>query len=430
MEVISTYRFRLKTRSRQEQALTQWAGSCRFLWNRLWSIQKGRLDWGLPCLGYERLCNVIVNLKENHYPWLYNTPAQALQQVAKNLNRAINNAFDPEALQHFPTTKAKHHCTESFKIPQDFIWDRTAKKITIPKLGTLKYFSHSNVDKILGEAGEVIIAKDGQHWFVSIQVTSDRPQPKHPNQIIVGGDLGVKTFLQMSDGVQYLSIHSFRQMKAELADAQRELSRKKRFSENWEKQKAKVNGIHSKIARCRLDHVNKVSTLASKNQAHLVLEALKIVNMSASAAGTAWCPGVNVAAKSGLNLSILDQGWGMFRTKLAYKMIWRGGRLTLTPPAGTSQRCPKCEHQAKGNRKTRDTFCCLKCGFTAPADLVGSYNILSQGMSQLSEEGYKFEPWQLLGGKRGPDDTGTHPSRGDLYGSYKVIAPEPGILGL
>ena len=209
-----------------------------------------------------------------------------------------------------------------------------------------------------------------------------------------------------------------------------ELAKKVRFSKNWEKQKAKVNCIHRKIAWCRLDHINKVSTIASKNHAHIVLEALRIMNMTASAAGTAECPGTNVAAKAGLNLSILDQGWGMFRSKLAYKMIWRGGTLTLTPPQGTSQRCPECEHQAKGNRKTSDTFCCLKCGFTAPADLVGAYNILRQGMSQLAVEGYKFEPWQLLRLEPRPVEAGTHPSRRELFGSYKVSTPEPGILGL
>jgi putative transposase len=48
--------------------------------------------------------------------------------------------------------------------------------------------------------------------------------------------------------------------------------------------------------------------------------------MTASAAGSIEAPGKNVAAKSGLNRSILDQGWGMFGAMLRYKLGERGHR--------------------------------------------------------------------------------------------------------
>lgn len=49
--------------------------------------------------------------------------------------------------------------------------------------------------------------------------------------------------------------------------------------------------------------------------------------MSKSAAGTVSQPGRNVRAKSGLNRSILDQGWYEMRRQLEYKQIWRGGQV-------------------------------------------------------------------------------------------------------
>nr|WP_296751407.1 hypothetical protein [Thioalkalivibrio sp.] len=42
-------------------------------------------------------------------------------------------------------------------------------------------------------------------------------------------------------------------------------------------------------------------------------------NLSTSAAGTVEAPGRNVRAKSGLNRSILDQGWFEFRRQLDYQ---------------------------------------------------------------------------------------------------------------
>jgi transposase len=94
--------------------------------------------------------------------------------------------------------------------------------------------------------------------------------------------------------------------------------------------------------------------------------------------------GFQLAQKSGLNRSILDQGWGEFRRQLAYKLEWMGGKLSLVPPHYTSQTCPEshggCGHVSASNRKDRDTFVCVRCGFTAPADKVGAMNILSLGL--------------------------------------------------
>ncbi|EPQ7565433.1 transposase, partial [Escherichia coli] len=93
------------------------------------------------------------------------------------------------------------------------------------------------------------------------------------------------------------------------ARLQRQLSRKVKFSNNWQTQKRKIQRLHSRIANIRRDYLHKVTTTVSKNHAMIVIEDLKVSNMSKSAAGTVSQPGRNVRAKSGLNRSILDQGW-------------------------------------------------------------------------------------------------------------------------
>lgn len=59
--------------------------------------------------------------------------------------------------------------------------------------------------------------------------------------------------------------------------------------------------------------MHKVSTQISKNHAMVVVEDLKVRNMvrnvTRSAKGDLTNPGRQVKAKSGLNRSILDQGW-------------------------------------------------------------------------------------------------------------------------
>lgn len=107
----------------------------------------------------------------------------------------------------------------------------------------------------------------------------------------------------------------------------------------------------------------------------------KVASMSRSAKGTAEKPGKNVAAKSGLNKSILDQGWGMFREILNYKLDWKGGELLAVPAAYTSQTCSDCGHVTKENRKSQSRFECVQCGHSANADTNAAINILRAGQA-------------------------------------------------
>lgn len=116
----------------------------------------------------------------------------------------------------------------------------------------------------------------------------------------------------------------------------------------------------------------------------IVVEDLKVSNMSKSAKGTAEQPGRNVRAKSGLNRSILDQGWYEMRRQLEYKQLWRGGQVLVAPPAYTSQRCACCGHTAKENRLSQSKFVCQVCGYTTNADINGARNILAAGHAVLA----------------------------------------------
>ncbi|HFX9045039.1 TPA: RNA-guided endonuclease InsQ/TnpB family protein [Salmonella enterica subsp. enterica serovar Saintpaul] len=154
--------------------------------------------------------------------------------------------------------------------------------------------------------------------------------------------------------------------------------------EKWQKQKRKIQCLHSRIANIRRDYLHKVTTTVSKNHAMIVIEDLKVSNMSKSAAGTVSQPGRNVRAKSGLNRSILDQGWYEMRRQLEYKQLWRGGQVLAVPPAYTSQRCACCGHTAKENRLSQSQFRCQVCGYTANADVNGARNILAAGHAVLA----------------------------------------------
>ncbi len=86
--------------------------------------------------------------------------------------------------------------------------------------------------------------------------------------------------------------------------------------------------------------------------------------------------------KAGLNRAVLDQGWGMFRTMLAYKLADRGGRLVEVPPAYTSQICSACGLVDAASRQGQARFVCVGCGHTANADSNAALNILRRADSR------------------------------------------------
>ena len=165
---------------------------------------------------------------------------------------------------------------------------------------------------------------------------------------------------------------------------QKQLARKVKFSSNWKKLKAKITTLYTKVANIRHDKLHKISTQLSKSNAIIVLEDLKIRNMTKNSKGNSEQHGKMVKQKSGLNRIILNQGWGMFKEMLKYKQDWLGGQVIFVDPKHTSQTCPECDHQSKDNRLTQSKFECVKCGYQNNADYVGALNILPRGHRVLA----------------------------------------------
>jgi putative transposase len=323
------------------------------------------------------LCKVLTEWKaQSQTLWLNEAPSQALQQSLKDLERAYKNFFEKRA--GFPQPKKKgRHDSFRFPDPKQIKLDQGNSRIFLPKLGWLRY---RNSREVIGAVKNVTVSLSGGKWFVSIQTEREVAQPVPESTTAVGIDMGIARFATLSDGTFFEPLNSFRRHEKALRKAQQALSRKVKFSNNWRKAKARVQRIHARIANVRRDYLHKVSNAISKNHAMVCIEDLRVRNMSKSAAGTLDNPGKNVRAKSGLNKSILDQGWFEFRRQLDYKLAWSGGLLITVPPQNTSRTCPRCGHVSADNRRTQARFQCVECGFEEHADVVGAINILSRGM--------------------------------------------------
>ncbi|UIA82808.1 transposase [Erwinia tracheiphila] len=379
MKRLQAFKFQLRPNSQQERDMRRFAGACRFVFNRSLALQNENHEAGNKYISYAKMTVWLVEWKkEPDTQWLKASPSQPLQQALKALERAYKNFFQKRAL--FPKFK-KRGQSDSFRYPQGVKLDQENNRISLPKLGWINY---RNSREVIGEVKNVTVSQSCGKWYVSIQTECEVSEPQHESTSMVGLDAGVVKLATLSDGTIFEPVNSFKTNQKKLARLQREMSRKVKFSNNWKKVKRKVQKLHSRIANIRRDYLHKVSTTISKNHAMIVIEDLKVASMSKSAAGTASQHGRNVRAKSGLNRSILDQGWYELRRQLEYKQLWRGGQVLAINPAYTSQKCACCGHTAKENRQSQSQFECLACGYTENADINGARNILAAGHAVLA----------------------------------------------
>lgn len=375
------FKYELQPDGEQERAMRKISGACRFVFNKALTIQKANYEAGSKFIGYVAMAKQLTEWRNSaETPWLKEAPCHPLQHALKDLDRAYKNFFAKRA--DFPRFKRKG-AGSGFRYPDpiQIKLDQTNSRIFLPKLGWIRYRKSR---EILGELRNVTVTYNGKKWFVSIQTEREVNPPKRTAATAIGIDVGVIRFATLSDGSHIAPLNSFKEHQERLRRYQRRMARKVKFSNNWKKAKAKVQKVHVDIGNARKDFLHKSTTAISKNHALVCVEDLQIKNLSKTAAGTKEQPGKQVQQKSNLNRSILDQGWGIFRSQLEYKLEWNGGMLLAVAPENTSRSCPICKHISERNRQTQSQFKCVSCGYKNNADIVGAINILERGHRLLA----------------------------------------------
>ena len=260
----------------------------------------------------------------------------------------------------------------------------TATYVRLQGVGHVRVHQHRPVK---GRVKTIAVKREGSRWYVVLSCDDVPAETLPVTGAVVGIDLGVASLVTTSDGEHVANPRHLAATADRLADAQRDLARKKRGSKRRRKAVARVATLHAKVRRQRLDGAHKAALALVRNHDVIVHEALQVGNMTRSASGTVEAPGRNVAAKSGLNKSILDAGWGVFLQVLAHKAESAGRELIAVNPASTSRTCAACGHCAKENRVSQAVFACTACGHTAHADVNAAVNILRAGLAlrQASE---------------------------------------------
>jgi putative transposase len=323
------------------------------------------------------------------HPQLCDVNAQVLQEVAKRVDRAflaffrrVNEGDTPG----YPRFKGKGQY-DSLTYPQGGAkgcFNVGTDAIRLSKVGWVKALVHRPLP---GTAKTCTVRLQAGKWFACV-VCEVEAEPLPPSDEQAGIDVGLNVFAALSNGEFIENPRFFRKDEKALAKAQRKVEKHKKGSPAQRKARKVVSRIHERIRNRRHDFVHQLSRKIVNRFGLIVVEKLNVKNMSKSPAPKQdeetgeFLPN-GASAKAGLNKSILDAAWSMFRYCLAYKAESAGRKYTEVNPAYTSQDCSRCGQRVPKPLSER-VHVCPCCGLVLDRDVNAARNILKIAVGQHS----------------------------------------------
>ncbi len=363
-EIIRAYKFELQPTQEQKVLLDKHLGCVRYIYNYFLNERKEQYQTKKKSDSYYKQAATLTELKKKEENiWLKEVNSQSLQFALRCLDTAYVNFFKGRA--KFPRFKSKKR-KNGFTIPQFAKLENG--RFYAPKFKEgIKVNVHREVK---GKIGKCTISKTPTgKYFVSI-VSEEQYKPKEKTGAVCGVDLGLKDFVITSDGAKFKNNRYTKKYEKNLTKAQRHLSRKKKGSNSYEKQRRKVASIYEKITNSRLDNLHKVSHKLISDYDLIVLEDLNVKGM---------------VKNHKLAKHISDASWGTFVRLLEYKADWNDKKIVkigrFYPSSKTCCECGWINQDL--NLSIREWTC--KNGHILDRDLNAAKNILKEGLRIISE---------------------------------------------
>lgn len=369
-KIVKAFKFRLKPNKDQRHLFSQFAGATRFVFNKGLEQIKHAFASGRKFPSYYDAAGKLVRMKLNdETTWLKKIHSQVLQQSLIDLYNGIEHFFTDKKNKkprkiRFPKFKKKGQ-KASFRYPQGIRCEEG--KVFLPKIGWVPYWDSRPLEGVIKQATVIL---QGEHWYVCVtcEINIDIPETIFSADDAIGIDVGISNYLTTSDGEKVPNPAYFFELLDKLRYLSRALSRKKKFSRNWQKCRLKLQRLHIRISNLRKDFLHKLSTILANNHGVLCVEDLYIKGM---------------VKNRKLARAISDAAWGKFYEFLQYKCKWLGKYFVkIDRFYPSSKLCSSCGHKQDMPLKIR-AFDCESCDLEMDRDINASINIRAAGLADL-----------------------------------------------
>lgn len=363
------FKYRIYPNETQANTINQTFGCTRLVYNRFLAQRKELYETEKKSVTYNTQAKELVPLKLE-LPFLKEVDSIALQQALKNLETAYKNFFQKRTA--FPKFKSKRSTRKSYNTVSTSNNIRVEGNfLKLPKLGLVKIKLHRQIPQNYVIKSATVSQEPNGAYYVSLLTEFEKDIKEVPSDNnIVGLDFTMSELFVSSDNQRADYPRFFRKLETKLVKAQRELSRKVKFSQNWYKAKLKVAKIHTLIKNSGKDFLHKLShELVTKYNA-IILEDLNMKGMSQA-----------------LNFgkSVADNGWGMFTTMLQYKSMFLGKQtIKIDKWFPSSKTCSFCGSVKTELPLSSRVYKCDECNSEIDRDLNASINIREVGRELLA----------------------------------------------
>lgn len=363
------YKYRFYPNQEQAVLINKTFGCVRFVYNQMLAARKAI---------YEQYKNDKEALKQQkhplpadykkEFPWLKEVDSLALANAQLNLNTAYNNFFRDRAIG-FPKFKSKHRDRKSYTTnnQKGTIRIIDSKTIRLPKLKDVRIKMHRQLPpKAIIKSSTISQTPTGKYYIAILVAYEVQIEPVTPTvENTIGLDYSSKTLYVDSEATSPDYPKFYRQAEARLKREQRKLSKRKKGGKNREKQRRKVAKLHEKVANQRKDFLHQQSRQIANVYDVVAIEDLNMRGLAQS---------LNLAKSTN------DNGFGMLKTFLAYKLAEQGKLLVIVDKwYPSSKLCHKCNHENKELTLADRNWTCLHCGTELDRDVNAAINIKNEG---------------------------------------------------
>jgi len=383
--VLKAYRYRIYPTKAQEEFFEKAFGCCRFVWNKMLEEKLEALKQG------KKVPRITPARYKKEYPFLREVDSLALANVQMKQEKAFKDFFkNPKhfGIPKFKRKKDKQSYTtnnQQTKSGNETIRvDFEKGLLYLPKVksGIKAVFHREFEGKI--KSATVVKTKAGR-YYVSILVDVQDPRNKEVNRIfeneitkrenfICGIDTGLISFVTIANdtGISKIEYPKYL-IKAEkrLKRLQRQLSRKKEGSKNWEKARERLAKEYEYVKNSREDFLHKISkTIIDENQV-VVVESLNVKGLS----------------RTRLSKHILDSSWSKFLRYLKYKADWYGRKVIEADRSfPSSKMCSRCGYINKELKLKDRVWKCPKCKAVHDRDENAAKNLKNYGIAYIRNQ--------------------------------------------
>ena len=382
MEIIEKgFKYRIYPKNNQIEQIEVMFKAKRYVWNYFLNINKHRLNHHKSVLNYTKMSKLLTLLKRKQ-AWLNQCEKSVLQNTIKYQYQTFLKFFKKEC--GFPKFKSYKNNYKSIKmnytngnisvLEKDIKYTSTGKfkkqncKIKLPKIKQVKIAYSRQYE---GRIVSCTLSRDTNNkYYISLCCVDIEINPLEQTGAVVGIDLGIKEFATTSDNEIINNPKFYRKYEEKLIKSQRKLSKRKKGSNNRNKQRLKVNKWHKKIANCRIDFLQKLSTKLIRDYDIICMEDLNSSGM---------------IKNHKLAKSISDASFFEFNRELEYKARWNYKLISRIDRFYPSSQI--CSHCGNKSSQTKDlsvrTYICEECGLEIDRDYSASINILNEGLRIL-----------------------------------------------